>query len=76
MTWLTDLIRRWRNRHDPAWAPTGLKFRTPLTYEQDKAVAMFRRSQKRSASGRLYVVARKPKVQSDNVTPFRKKAGA
>lgn len=68
-----------QTREKPApyvWKPTGLKFTTARDYEQDKASAMFKRSQTHTATGRKLS---KPRlVKSDkrelpaNVVPMRK----
>jgi hypothetical protein len=69
MRWLTTLYVAWRDRHDPAWKPTGLKFLTPLHYDETAAVKAARAAKKRTASGRRY--ASPSKVQS-NVVPLRR----
>lgn len=69
MNWLGRLYRRWLNRHDPAWKPTGLKFRTPLGYDEAAAVASSKRARQRSATGRLY---RRPTKKPADVLPIRR----
>lgn len=73
--WLIGLFRP-KQFDDPCWRPTGLKFRTPLHYEQDKAVAMYERSRTHTATGRRIpkpkAIAREPRVVKDNVVPMRK----
>lgn len=79
IAWLLSLFRP-KQFDDPAWKPTGLKFRTPLHYEQDKAVAMFERSRTHTATGRKIPRPRLVKSERreirDNVYPMVRKGGA
>jgi hypothetical protein len=61
MNWLSRLLLAWRDRPDPAWKPTGLKFTTGRDYDQDQGIRMAREARLKSSTGRVYRKPAKPK---------------
>lgn len=72
MNWLSGLILRWRDRHDPALSryTFGVKPSPWKTYDQSKASAMYRRSLGQTESGRAL---KKPRPRKPaEIVPLRR----
>ena len=73
MNWLSRLLIRWFDRHDPALRTTGVRV-LYTGYDYAKAQAASQRSKQRSDTGRKY--PGKPAKAKARVVPIRKKVGA
>ena len=66
------LLRWYLDRHDPAWAPTGIR-RLHVGYDEVKASAGAEAAKRQYATGRA-IVAPAPKAQRSNVERFDRTA--
>lgn len=72
LRWLSRIVLKWRDRHDPAWAREFKGTRQVFTgYDARKAADGFKRSQAQSETGKALYRPRKT-VRKANVVPLRK----
>lgn len=73
MNWLSRLLIRWFDRHDPALYQTGVR-QVYSGYDYQKAVSSSRKAKQRSESGRKF--PGKPVGAKSKVVSIKRKVGA